>query len=631
MYALSLMESLARKHLIKKYDNPPSFHDIKIINDIIFNEETHFVAIFKEYLIYEEMNEFLKRFYYKEEIRHKMPKILLFYEKYSKIYANYTQLPESKYMYKNIKRKQKMIDKLQEIEEEEMNSLGRNRSDEYSDVFTTKALDSINSVTMSLYKQDSFSNTQSSLCESINQMIDKLSIIEKKKKGKLTNMHNTNINHLMKHDVNQRPKKNNFNINYITNIKKKSSASNSTNTTTTNKKNSTLISPTIKAKAIERKIVNKNSTNSSITTRTNKYKNPNSNLYYKIQYNELKQKIFSSEKQDKILVSGNSSRAKTERVVSSPKGPSQNVKNICSPRGICNSVNNSNNNIRKIEVKKSQSKPTSKTKTSSSHMNKLSNQGTNIVNAYHSKIFSSRLSQKNINASTHSSLSNSKSKSTPKHSNNTKTKKGKKGKNENIAIVNNVNIINNIQTNSTQINIYNCNDLFKSIHFHNGILHPSVVKKAKQNAMLTSTTHLNSSNTNSKPKQKFELNIRKLMHKNIIESESSTDRYSTNNNNIFEKIGKNYFNKKHHVKVNSAAISKISTTESKAKKSLSGNSSGNNNNINLNSHNVNKVAEISKIKLKNLYDLSQFMLKNNNCNSAMIHSERNKKSKISFK
>ena len=152
MYALSLMESLARKHLIKKYDNPPSFHDIKIINDIIFNEETHFVAIFKEYLIYEEMNEFLKRFYYKEEIRHKMPKILLFYEKYSKIYANYTQLPESKYMYKNIKRKQKMIDKLQEIEEEEMNSLGRNRSDEYSDVFTTKALDSINSVTMSLYK-----------------------------------------------------------------------------------------------------------------------------------------------------------------------------------------------------------------------------------------------------------------------------------------------------------------------------------------------------------------------------------------------------------------------------------------------------------------------------------------------
>ena len=85
----------------------------------------------------------------------------------------------------------------------------------------------------------------------------------------------------MKHNVNQRPKKNNFNINYITNIKKKSSASNSTNTTTTNKKNSTLISPTIKAKAIERKIVNKNSTNSSITTRTNKYKNPNSNLYYK--------------------------------------------------------------------------------------------------------------------------------------------------------------------------------------------------------------------------------------------------------------------------------------------------------------------------------------------------------------
>ena len=74
MQSLSYIENKARSLLIKKYDNPPSFHDIKIINDIIFNEETHNVAVFKEYLIYEEMNEFLKRFYFKEEIKLKMPK-----------------------------------------------------------------------------------------------------------------------------------------------------------------------------------------------------------------------------------------------------------------------------------------------------------------------------------------------------------------------------------------------------------------------------------------------------------------------------------------------------------------------------------------------------------------------------
>ena len=43
-------------------------------------------------------NEFLKRFYSSLETNVKLTKILFFYEKYSKIYANYTVIPESKYM-----------------------------------------------------------------------------------------------------------------------------------------------------------------------------------------------------------------------------------------------------------------------------------------------------------------------------------------------------------------------------------------------------------------------------------------------------------------------------------------------------------------------------------------------------
>jgi hypothetical protein len=144
---LTKIQLLSKKYLYLKYNTTPSYHNIKIINDIIFNEETHFVALFKEYLIYEEINEFLKRFYFKEEIKHKMPRILLFYDKYSKIYANYTQLPESKYMYKNIKRKQKMIDKLQEIEEEELNAKNNKHNDtKNSNIFTPSALESINSI-----------------------------------------------------------------------------------------------------------------------------------------------------------------------------------------------------------------------------------------------------------------------------------------------------------------------------------------------------------------------------------------------------------------------------------------------------------------------------------------------------
>ena len=111
-YIISL-ENRARFKLIKRYNKPLSYHDVKIINDILYNEKTHYVEQFKEYLIYEDYNEFLKRFYKSHEINIKLPKILVFYEKYSKIYANYTVIPESKYMYKNIKRKQKMIDQMQ--------------------------------------------------------------------------------------------------------------------------------------------------------------------------------------------------------------------------------------------------------------------------------------------------------------------------------------------------------------------------------------------------------------------------------------------------------------------------------------------------------------------------------------
>jgi len=38
-----------------------------IINDIIYNEQTHIVSAFKDYLIFDDISEFLKRFYTKSE------------------------------------------------------------------------------------------------------------------------------------------------------------------------------------------------------------------------------------------------------------------------------------------------------------------------------------------------------------------------------------------------------------------------------------------------------------------------------------------------------------------------------------------------------------------------------------
>ena len=112
LFYLSELESRAKYSLIKRYDKPLSFHDKKLINDILFNEKTHYVETFKEYLLYEDYNEFLKKYYFKKELYKYLSEILYFYDKYSKIFPNYTALPESKYLYKNIKRKQKVIDQI---------------------------------------------------------------------------------------------------------------------------------------------------------------------------------------------------------------------------------------------------------------------------------------------------------------------------------------------------------------------------------------------------------------------------------------------------------------------------------------------------------------------------------------
>ena len=186
-YFLNL-ENRARFKLIKRYDKPLSYHDVKMINDILYNEKTHYVEAFKEYLIYEDYNEFLKRYYKAKELAIKLPKILIFYEKYSKIYANYTVIPESKYMYKNIKRKQKMIDQMQnndinnsdnEEEEEENEEISNT-------VFSSKVMNSIfNKTLSSLNRSENGENTE----QSINNFISQINDIEIK-----VNQINSNAN-----------------------------------------------------------------------------------------------------------------------------------------------------------------------------------------------------------------------------------------------------------------------------------------------------------------------------------------------------------------------------------------------------------------------------------------------------
>ena len=114
-----VVRQISYTKLFKKYTSG-NFSYFKILaNNLIFNDTCRIVARFKDYLIFDDNTEFLRRFYSSEESKPRLDRILTFYETYSKIFPNYMILKESKYLYRNIRKKQKMIDAVNEIKREE--------------------------------------------------------------------------------------------------------------------------------------------------------------------------------------------------------------------------------------------------------------------------------------------------------------------------------------------------------------------------------------------------------------------------------------------------------------------------------------------------------------------------------
>ena len=103
----------------KKYLTSREYYNVKIINDVIYNESTHIVSVFKDYLIYDDISEFQKRFYQRTESLQRLPKMFEFYDKYSKVFPNYVTIPENKYLFKNIEKKQRIIDEKQRFQLEQ--------------------------------------------------------------------------------------------------------------------------------------------------------------------------------------------------------------------------------------------------------------------------------------------------------------------------------------------------------------------------------------------------------------------------------------------------------------------------------------------------------------------------------
>ena len=190
-----LLKKLIHQTFVDKYYHDKSFYNQKVIEDIINNESTHIVAEFKDYLIYGDDSEFFQKIYNINDCKKYLPKIFNYYESCSVIFPNYVVLPESKYIYKNIQKKQKIIDLQQEQEEklEKIKSGLINEKDwgggknNLNNLFNTKEMNSIlgQTNTSNINKifginNDNKNENENSDCM-FNNIINELNNIEDKK------------------------------------------------------------------------------------------------------------------------------------------------------------------------------------------------------------------------------------------------------------------------------------------------------------------------------------------------------------------------------------------------------------------------------------------------------------------
>jgi hypothetical protein len=130
------INSIKRKiheDFIKKYERLSRRYNSNIINNIIYNDKAHIVALFKDMLIMDDTGDFLKRYYHLNESYIRLPRFFEYYNLYSKIFPNYICFPEGKYFYQNILKKQKVIDSLEknEIERRKKKSNENDNNENY--------------------------------------------------------------------------------------------------------------------------------------------------------------------------------------------------------------------------------------------------------------------------------------------------------------------------------------------------------------------------------------------------------------------------------------------------------------------------------------------------------------------
>ena len=172
---------------LKRYNTLPDRYNLFIINNIIFNINSRKVSHFKDFLLFDDPNDFLRRFYkLKESVIH-LKYYISFYEKNNVLFPNYYCLPESIYLYRNILQKQNIINSI-----ENYNIKFINKKQSYSTIFSSSIKRSI--YNESEYPSNSLSSTGNDglkrLIKFINNIYSKITYIKQKEKSLNEDLYN---------------------------------------------------------------------------------------------------------------------------------------------------------------------------------------------------------------------------------------------------------------------------------------------------------------------------------------------------------------------------------------------------------------------------------------------------------
>ena len=131
-----------RAYCLCRYNYKKYFHskiEDVIIENIMINGKCHIVSIFKNNLIEDDKSEYLHRYYKFKEIPKRLKDLFNYHIETSVIFPNYCPLIESKYLYNNVIKKQRIIDEQQRLEEKKSKSK-YNKNKKNKDILFTNSI-----------------------------------------------------------------------------------------------------------------------------------------------------------------------------------------------------------------------------------------------------------------------------------------------------------------------------------------------------------------------------------------------------------------------------------------------------------------------------------------------------------